>query len=375
MLLTRPVASWQDIRDCESLWQSLQRQMAPDNPFITALWSKVWFDTHLDEKRRKPLLYKSTAKDEEGFILLSQGKTHRFNLPVRSIESIGAGSSANDRHYVFVQEPLIAPKAIRPLLTAIKALKGWSFFRLAPLKSDYPFFEEFNTAASHHDLKVLIVPYSVGYKIQTAMGWEAYEKSRSKKFRKSMRSAVNKMRKHGTFKIKAHSSSDCAGQMIGILSTVTKYSWKVGAETDIFNQAYKGFWEKAFRETLAAGQTTLWVLYDKERPVGYEWTLKQGHRIFSLKADYDEKYAQFSPGNLLAWHILKNSFETGASVVDYLMGGGDYKKRWATDSYQLVELLVFNRSLHSRLWHYLLSHQNQIKTMANYLKRITSTGK
>lgn len=375
MLLNRPVESWQDIFDRKILWQSLQHRMALDNPFITSLWSEIWFDTHLDKKRRYPLLLSSTTKGEEGVILLSQGQTHRFKLPVKSIESIGAGRSPNDRHYVFVQEPLITPKAIDPLLAAIKTLTGWSFFRLAPLKSDYPFFEEFITAANHHDLTALILPYSVGYEIQTGMGWEAYQKSRSKKFRKSMRSAVNKMHKHGTFKIKAHRSADCAEHLIGILSTITKNSWKVGAETDIFNPAYKGFWEKAFRETLAVGQTTLWVLYDKEHPVGYEWTLKHGRRLFSLKADYDEKYAHFSPGNLLAWHILENSFETGVLVIDYLMGGRDYKKRWATDSYQLVELLVFNRSLYSRLWHYLLSHQSQIKTAANCLKRIKWPGK
>jgi CelD/BcsL family acetyltransferase involved in cellulose biosynthesis len=121
---------------------------------------------------------------------------------------------------------------------------------------------------------------------------------------------------------------------------------------------------------LEAGQTTLWVLYHQDQPVGYEWSLRQGSRIIALKADYDEAYTRFSPGNLLAWHILQQVFEGDVAEIDYLMGGGEYKKRWATDSYQLDELLIFNQSLSSRIWYNILSRQNQIKALYDALKRI-----
>ena len=52
------------------------------------------------------------------------------------------------------------------------------------------------------------------------------------------------------------------------------------------------------------------------------------------------------------------------------MGGGDYKKRWATDSYQLDELLIFNQSLSSRIWYNILSRQDQIKALYQKMKRI-----
>jgi CelD/BcsL family acetyltransferase involved in cellulose biosynthesis len=202
------------------------------------------------------------------------------------------------------------------------------------------------------------------------MGWEAYEKSRSKKFRKKLRAAYNKMQKNGEFRIEAHTDTGSAEHLLSILNAVTLKSWKVEAGSDLFNPAYKGFWKKAFLDTLSAGKTTLWVLYHKDQPVGYEWSLHQGRRIISLKADYNEEYTRFSPGNLLAWHILKHGFEVGASEIDYLMGGGEYKKRWATDSYQLDELLIFNQSLSSRIWYNILSQQNQIKALHQALKRI-----
>ena len=370
MFITQPIDSWQDTLDQMTLWESLHLRLAPDNPFVSPVWSEIWFKTQLGNKRRKAFLFVSTNEGAEGIMLLSSERTKRFKLPVKSIESIGTGISPNDRHFVGEQAPLLTKKAIDPLLRSIKTFKTWAFFRLAPLPADYPLFEELVTAAEQHGLITLRRPYSIGYKIRTDMGWEAYEKSRSKKFRKRMRDAYNKIQKAGNFRIEACRDAGSAEYLFGILKAVTMKSWKVKTDTDIFNPAYKGFWEGVFHKTLAAGQTTIWVIYHKKQPVGYEWSLQQGRRVLALKADYDEEYAGLSPGNLLAWHILRHSFETGASEVDYLMGGGDYKKKWATDSYQLDELLIFNHSLYSRIWYNILLKEDKIKSIFQALKRI-----
>ena len=370
MFITRPVDSWQDILDQMTFWRTLHQQLAPDNPFVSPLWSEIWFKTHSEQKKRKAFLLSAITEGAEGIILLSKGRTKRFKLPVKSIESIGAGVSARDRHFISEQEPLLTNKSIDPFIESIKAFKDWAFFRLAPLSTPNSFFEEFFTAARRHGLTAFRRPYSVGYKIRTDMGWEAYEKSRSKNFRKKMRATYNKMQKSSALRIEAHTDTDSAEYLLGILNAVTLNSWKVEAASDIFNPAYKGFWKKAFLETLAAGQTTLWVLYHKDQPVGYDWRLQQGRRIISLKADYDKEYSRFSPGNLLMWHTIKHGFETGASEIDYLMGGGDYKKRWATDSYQLDELLIFNQSLSSRIWYNILSRQDWIEALQQALKRM-----
>ncbi len=224
-----------------------------------------------------------------------------------------------------MQEPLLTPKAIDPLFESIKALKGWAFFRLAPLLADNTFYQEVFTSAEKHGMTVMRMPYSIGYTIRTNMGWNEYEGSRSKKFKKMLRAAENKMQKSGGFRIEAHTDAGSADKLLDMLRAITMKSWKVEAGSDLFNQAYQGFWEMAFLKTIAAGQATLWILYHEEHPIGYEWSLRQGGRVIALKADYDKDYSIFSPGNVLAWHILKHFFANGASEIDYGMGG-DYKK-------------------------------------------------
>jgi hypothetical protein len=90
-----------------SLWHLLHNQLASDNPYVSPEWSEIWFNTHVDQKRRKIFLLTAIDKGTEGIILLTKGITHLFKLPVKSIESIGAGKSAADRHFVSVQSTLL----------------------------------------------------------------------------------------------------------------------------------------------------------------------------------------------------------------------------------------------------------------------------
>ena len=370
MFIAKEIDSWIEILDHISLWNRLHDQLAPDNPYVSPQWSEIWFNTHVGQKRRKILLLTAADKEAEGLILLTQGITHRFKLPVKCIESIGAGKSATDRHFVSLLEPLLTQNAVNPLLERIKEFKNWAFFRLAPLPADYPFIQAFITSAAEQGMTILIKPYSIGYKIRADMGWREYEQSRSKKFRKMIRTAQKKMQESGLFSMESYTDAESSERLLTILKTITMKSWKVDAGCDLFNQAYRDFWKMAFLKTIAIGQTTLWVLYYKKNPVAYEWSLRQGNCVFALKSDYDKEYSDFSPGNLLAWQILKHYFENGASEIDYCMGGGDYKKRWATDSYQLNELLIFNQSLYSRAWRAILARQDKIRTCYETLKGI-----
>jgi CelD/BcsL family acetyltransferase involved in cellulose biosynthesis len=374
MFITSAVDTWEDALSHMPLWTELHLRLAPDNPFVSALWSRNWVNTHVGKKTRKVILLSSAHEGAEGLMLLAKGRTTRFKIPVKSIETIGAGVSAGDRHFVAVQEPLLTGSAIDSLLESVAAFKGWAFFRLAPLPSDYPHYDRFKSAAEQNGLTAFMWPYSVGYRIRTAMGWKAYEKSRSPKFRANMRASFKRMQSSGLFRIEALGNDHPVDDLLGILNCVSTKSWKVKSNTDIFNPAYKGFWRKVFADTIAANQTTLWVLYYDEQPIAYEWYLQQGCRRISLKADYDQAFARFSPGNLLSWHALRHSFRAGATEIDFLMGGGDYKHKWATEAYQLSELHIFNQSLNSRIWYHVLSRQDRISTWIRRLKRILYGG-
>lgn len=370
MFTTRQVDTWKDVLDQGALWETLHHQLAPENLFVSMLWSEIWFNTHLENSRQKVFLLSAAKEAERGIMLLSKGRTKRFKLPVKSIESVGAGVSASDLHFVVRQEPLLTREAIDPLLQRIATFENWAFFRLAPLPATYPFYDAFNIAAKRYGLFVFRRPYSTGYKIRTSGGWEAYVKSRSKNFRKAMRSSYKKMQENDLFSIETWTEPGDVEHLLDILNSISMKSWKLEARTDLFNSRWQGFWKQAIRDTLAAQKATIWVLYYQGQPIAYEWVLRQGDCIIDLKGDFDREFAGFSPGNLLLWHAIQHGFKTGASEIDLLMGGGEYKNRWATERYRLDELLIFNKSLYSRVWYKILSRQDEIRALYQSLNQI-----
>ncbi len=375
MFVIRPVESWKDLFGQIALWQRLHHQLTPENLFTSPFWSRIWFESHGVRRKRKILLLTSTAQDAEGVILLSIEKTKRIKFPVISVETIGLGRSANRRHYVFEQEPLIEKSAIDSLLACISKMKRWTFFRLAPLPHSYPLSEDIVEAAPRYGMTALRRTYGIGYKIKVQNGWDTYEKSRPKKFRQNINRAYRRLQSAGEFNIVAHGKGDSPKQMVRIIETVSKNSWKVRDGNDILNSSFKGFFENILFESLPEGYTTIWVLYHCGHPIAYEWHMLKGRRLIALKADFDQQYAHFSPGNILAWHALKAGFESYVSEIDYLFGGGDYKRKWANDRYQMEELLLFNSSLYSRLIHKILIRQDWIERLWRLSNRINFTKK
>jgi CelD/BcsL family acetyltransferase involved in cellulose biosynthesis len=363
MFTIRPVESWDDISDQMALWRDLHGRLTPENPFTTPFWSKVWFKAHKNDRRQETVMLFSGAKGAEGIILATRKKTQRMKLPVVSIESIGAGRSPNRRHYVYEQEPLLTKASIGPLLQCLAGMKRWTFFRLAPLPQNYPLTSDIIDAAPSYALTALRKRYGVGYRISTTGGWDAYEKSRPKKFRQNIKRACRRLQAAGDFTIVEHGNTDSPNHLIDAIEAVSKNSWKAESGSDILSSSFRGFFENLFLESLASGKLKLWVLYFSGSPIAYEWHFRQDSRLIALKADFDKSYAHFSPGNILAWYALKGSFELGVAEIDYLFGGGDYKQKWATDRYEMEELLLFNSSLYSRFLYKILSRQDWIEFM------------
>jgi CelD/BcsL family acetyltransferase involved in cellulose biosynthesis len=363
------VESWQCIADQMQLWHQLHKQIAPDNPFISPLWSKIWFESER-KSDKKVLLLVSRDKDAEGLLLLAKGRTHRYGIPMVSIESIGVAKSARGRHLVCEQEPLLKKEAIDSFLACISGIKYWTFCRLAPVQGSHALVSEIVKAAPRHGLTVLRRNYSVGYKVNGLISWEEFEQTRSRKFLKNIRKLYLEFRDSDEFEIKSYSAIAEVDYLLSVIEMVSARSWKKKAGSDIFNSSFNGFYRNLFMQTIMTGKTTLYVLEYLGKPIGYEWHLREGDRVLALKADYDQNFAHCSPGNILAWHALKESFAKGMSEVDYLMGGGDYKKRWTTNSYQLEEVLLFNSNSYSQFIYRILLRQESIDSLLDTCRRI-----
>ncbi|MCX6550829.1 MAG: GNAT family N-acetyltransferase [Acidobacteria bacterium] len=70
--------------------------------------------------------------------------------------------------------------------------------------------------------------------------------------------------------------------------------------------------------------------------------------MYPLKWAYDESYARYRPGRLLASETMRDAWERGLRIYD--MGGDEgHKREWTQHLREHGTLYVFNRSLYGRL--------------------------
>ena len=339
-------------------WRDLHYRLSPDNPFIGPKWSGKIFDSQKAIHGQKLLILVSAEKGQEAVLPLSVTRTFQFGLPTYRVESIGLGNSPTKRHYVFAQEPLAMPDSWNLLIEEIKGLSKWNLLRFAPIPENHPMIHALDQVSSYQNLTYVRRPYSKGFKIVfKGRSWKDYELSRSKKFLKRMRSAIRKSVKNFNYNIVAYRDQDDEDRMTEAIFTISKNSWKADIGSDLFNEIHYGFYHKVLSDYLKAGKSIVWVLYDHDRPIAFEWHLRHNCRSIALKGDYDQAYARFSPGNVVAWHACKSCFDDRIDEVDYLFGGSTYKKKWATDEYLLEEVILFKKDLYSKFVLEAFKHQ------------------
>ena len=79
-----------------------------------------------------------------------------------------------------------------------------------------------------------------------------------------------------------------------------------------------------------------------------EYQLEFNGIVSGLRADYDQKFTEFSPGTLLNWRIIEQLFERDASLYSLGPGCNQYKMRWAEEERKLKTLVGYGNLARGR---------------------------
>lgn len=97
---------------------------------------------------------------------------------------------------------------------------------------------------------------------------------------------------------------------------------------------------------------TIYTLTCGGEPVAMQYGLTQGGTFFGLKAAYDERFARFSPGQLLLEDVTLDLYSRGLRVFDFMGESDDLKSRWCTAERALASYFVFHRRPTGLLLHF-----------------------
>ncbi len=183
-------------------------------------------------------------------------------------------------------------------------------------------------------------------------GWEAYLKSRTPRFRKTLRNVANRINRLGSVEVKRYLGGEGGKEALEKLFLVSSSSWKVSNGIAITSsKGRKRFFHDLTQVTHTDGVLQVWILEANGIPIASETQIRDGTKIYALRSDYDERYADSSPGTYLQAEILKNLFHEPYEEYNLGVGRNPYKMRWANREISLMNFRLYNRTLYGRLLH------------------------
>jgi hypothetical protein len=160
--------------------------------------------------------------------------------------------------------------------------------------------------------------------VETECGWESYFDDRSSKLKKNLRRAQASLEDEGdlAFRRISHFDQAAAAKMI----EVVRGSWK---KDHIFDQG--GFWWDLVELMESKGWLDIHMMELDGMPISFALILRSGPNAYLLQTFYQDRYSQYSPGNVVIWNGIEELFGDSdpPETIDFLTSY-HYLKRLST---------------------------------------------
>lgn len=181
-------------------------------------------------------------------------------------------------------------------------------------------------------------------------GWHTYLNNRSPRFRKTLRNVVNRIERLGAVEVKCYRGQEIDDQTIQKLFSVSDSSWKVSDGIAITSQTRRmRFFEDFLSAVAQQGDVHVWMLEVNGTAIASEIQVIDGRTVYALRSDYDERYADSSPGVYLQVEILQDLFSSSYEFYNLGFGLNPYKLRWAEQRLTVMNFRMYNRTMYSRM--------------------------
>ena len=189
--------------------------------------------------------------------------------------------------------------------------------------------------------------------ISTEAEWESFRAGWSRKHRQQMSRHLRRLGRTGDveFEMLSHIEPDQVGRWMRLGMEVEDRSWKGEAGTSVLRspEMFRFFVEQA-SQAARWGQLRLSFLRLDHRPIAFAYGISAKGVYHSCKCGYDSRYAAFSPGQLLRYHLLEAfCADPECRAVDCLGPMTDAHRKWKPAPYALGKMIVAPRRLLGRM--------------------------
>jgi CelD/BcsL family acetyltransferase involved in cellulose biosynthesis len=184
----------------------------------------------------------------------------------------------------------------------------------------------------------------VGIVEQLDRNWKAYEEAWTGNHRRHMRKAFRRAEETGGVELdirRPHSAQELES-LLREGFEVEHRSWKGSQGSSVLaNPKMWSFYLRQATQLAQWGNLELAFLRHRDKAIAFEYGWSDQGVYFTPKAGFDHEFAQFTPGQLLRYLVLKDAFTRADRwVVDFLGPLCEATARWATQTYPISRLVV-----------------------------------
>ncbi len=277
---------------------------------------------------------------------LRRGRRRLMGLPARSVENLFNAHTCRSGIALLERDE----EALGMVLDAVDR-EPWDVLLLREVPEQSRLLELLPAACrarrwALHSVHSLDSPY-----IPITTDWESYLATRSRQFRKSIRSKQKRLLESG-FPV----TVECVRGTSAIMAVmpevlqVSRRSWSGERGSSIASPRNAPFYERVVRELARTDHLRVWTLRLGGRLASFEIHVTWGRVAAPVKVAYDPEFTDLSVGSVLDAHALEAAFRGGEFDRYDLLGKAEpYKMRWTDLVERHVEVFVFNRRPRSRL--------------------------
>lgn len=344
------ISNFEEFLKLEEIWNKILEKSQSDYVCLTFEWFKSWWMGFGKDKQLMVILIKEEGRLIGIAPLMLVSKRFR-GLPVKEIGFIQNDNSPRCDFIISEKRE----EVINAIVRYLKRIKNnWDVINFSNLPVESANYEIFKECFKKNRFIFGIKDGLCSPFIRISSDWPTYFSNRSKKFHKVLRNKINRIERLGHYSIQKISTESEYDNVLNNIFDISSKSWKAKFDKDMAGtEENKKFFLELSKICGRKGWVNIWLLNLKDKPIAYEYHLQYKNKLCGLRADFEEKYQESSPGSVLDMNVVKYAFESCLEEYD-LCGSSDfYKKNWTETTREHTKLFIFNNSFYSYLLFFL----------------------
>jgi CelD/BcsL family acetyltransferase involved in cellulose biosynthesis len=333
--------------------------------FMTHLWLEEWWRVFGAEYQIWTLL----ARENGILIGILPLMLAKEKLGVRKLRFMGAGE-VTPNHLDIIAAPQKRDRVIQAFISYFSQnTSDWDVLELDKIPQDSPSMEALKDGLRSQGLLIKTAVSATCPYADLPGSFDEYLRSRSPKTQEGFRYAKRRIAKDfpGMY-LGIAASTEEVEKVMATLMQLHQNRWLQKGYSGAFaSKRTINFHYAVARKALESNHLRLYYLQINNEIIAVIYCYRVEDCVQYYLGGFDERWAKYSPGNIINMFALEQSILTGARRFDFLEGEENYKQHWMTHNYENFIVMAFRPNLRGRMYKFQLELKNALVYLGIHL--------